>query len=293
MLQKLQDTTLDHHKINLYVYRIDLLHPYISGNKWYKLKYNLQQAQEQKYSTLLTFGGAYSNHIYATAAAGKELKLVTIGVIRGEEHLPLNSTLRFARNCGMQLHYMDRNTYRNKYSSEVLQQLRDTFGDFYLVPEGGSNAWAVKGCTEILEDITAPYDVVTTACGTGGTLAGLVAHLPQDKQVLGFPVLKGGDFLYKDIAKLLQAYYQQEKISPSPQLPENYQLVTDYHFGGYAKKKPALEAFIEQFEQRHAIPLEWVYTGKMFYGLYDLIQKEYFAPHTNIIALHTGGLRQT
>ncbi|EAY27288.1 1-aminocyclopropane-1-carboxylate deaminase/D-cysteine desulfhydrase [Microscilla marina] len=288
MLQPIQDTLFDTHQVKVYVYRLDLIHPQVSGNKGYKLKYNLLAAKQQQKNTLLTFGGAYSNHIYATAAAGKEAGLRTIGVIRGEEHLPLNPTLQFATTAGMHLHYMDRSTYRNKKSEEVIAQLRQTFGDFYLVPEGGSNALAVKGCTEILPEINIDFDVVATACGTGGTLAGLVAHLDARKQVLGFPALKGGEFLYQDIAQLLDVYYAHEHL---PDTRQSYALITDYHFGGYAKKKPALEQFIAEFQQKHRIPIEWIYTGKMFYGLYDLIGKGYFDSGTTIVALHTGGLR--
>lgn len=288
MLQQIHDTLFDAHQLKVYVYRLDLIHPQVSGNKGYKLKYNLQEARKQKKNTLLTFGGAYSNHIYATAAAGKEGDFKTIGVIRGEEHLPLNPTLKFATEAGMHLHYMDRTTYRNKKSAEVLDKLRHDLGDFYLIPEGGSNALAVKGCTEILPEISIDFDVVTTACGTGGTLAGLVAHLEPNKQVLGFPALKGGDFLYQDIAQLLDDYYALEGL---PDTRQPYKLMTDYHFGGYAKKKPALEQFIVDFEQKHPIPIEWIYTGKMFYGLYNLISKGFFEAGTTIVALHTGGLR--
>lgn len=288
MLQQIHDTLFDTHQLKVYVYRLDLIHPQVSGNKGYKLKYNLQEARKQQKSTLLTFGGAYSNHIYATAAAGREAGFKTIGVIRGEEHLPLNPTLKFATEAGMHLHYLDRTTYRNKKSAEVIDKLRNELGDFYLIPEGGSNALAVKGCTEILPEVEVDFDVVTTACGTGGTLAGLVAHLDSNTQVLGFPALKGGDFLYQDIAQLLDDYYALEGL---PDTRQDYELVTDYHFGGYAKKKPALEQFITEFEQKHQIPIEWIYTGKMFYGLYNLISKNHFETGTTIVALHTGGLR--
>ena len=290
MLQQIQDTILEQHEIALSVYRIDLMHPQVSGNKWYKLKYNLQAAKQQGYQTLLTFGGAYSNHIYATAAAGKMHGFQTIGVIRGEAHTPLNPTLQFAADYGMKLHYLDRTTYRDKKSPEVLEMLQQTFGSFYLIPEGGSNALAVKGCTEILTELDTTFDVITTACGTGGTLAGLVAHLPDHQQVLGFPALKGGDFLYNDTEDLLDAYYDAFNISREA-TRDRYQLMTDYHFGGYAKKKPPLLSFMDDFTQRHQIPLEWIYTGKMFYGLYDLIKNNYFRPCTKIVALHTGGIR--
>jgi len=289
MLQKIQDDILDQYEVSLFVYRIDLIHPQVSGNKWYKLKYNLLEAQKQGYKKLLTFGGAYSNHIYATAAAGKMQGFETIGVIRGEAHTPLNSTLQFAVDCGMHLHYMDRTTYREKKSPEILKKLEQIFGSFYLVPEGGSNALAVKGCSEILPEIEEQFDVVATACGTGGTLAGLVAHLPNHQQALGFPALKGGDFLYNEVEQLLEKYYTTFNL-PREATQNRYQLITDYHFGGYAKKMPELLAFIDRFTTQHQIPIEWIYTGKMFYGLYDLIKKNYFSSHTKILALHTGVL---
>jgi 1-aminocyclopropane-1-carboxylate deaminase len=293
-LQLLEDPVLAAYGLQLYLKREDLLHPDVSGNKWRKLKYNLQEATNQQKSRLLTFGGAYSNHIYATAAAGRLFGFETIGVIRGEETLPLNSTLSFALACGMHLHYVDRQTYAHKYQWEFLDSLSDRFGDFYLLPEGGTNALAVKGCSEIIPEIemddSAPaYDYICCCCGTGGTLAGLVASLPHGKKALGFSSLKGGDFLSGEVKQVLKAYRNAFDLSSLN--AHNFQLITDYHFGGYAKTTPELIRFIQNFEHQHGILLDQVYTGKMMAGLYDMIQQGKFQSGQTIIALHTGGIQ--
>ena len=282
-LQKLHDPLLEERGITLWIKREDLLHPHISGNKWRKLKYNLQAAQEQQKCTLLTFGGAYSNHIAATAAAGKAYGFKTIGIIRGEEHMPLNPTLSFATSCGMELHYISREKYRQKQDKAFLQELAIRFNDPYIISEGGTNNLAVKGCTEIVQDININYDYVCCASGTGGTIAGIIAGLAGEKQVLGFPALKGGEFLKQEIEELV--------INYSGQKYSNWQLVTEYHFGGYAKVKPELVEFIQWFQGQHQVPLEPIYTGKMMYGLYDLIKQDYFEKGSTIVAVHTGGLQ--
>lgn len=293
-LQLLEDPVLASFGLKLYLKRDDLLHPTVSGNKWRKLKYNLQEAASQQKRRILTFGGAYSNHIYATAAAGQLFGFETIGIIRGEETLPLNPTLSFASDCGMHLHYVDRQTYAHKYQWEFLDSLSDRFGDFYLLPEGGTNALAVKGCSEIISEIkmdesAPPYDYICCCCGTGGTLAGLAASLPAGKKALGFSALKGGDFLAGDVKQVLKAY---RNAFDCPSLnTNNFQLISDYHFGGYAKTTPELLQFIQKFEHRHGILLDQVYTGKMMAGLYDMIQQGAFRSSETIIALHTGGLQ--
>ncbi|MDX5444027.1 MAG: pyridoxal-phosphate dependent enzyme [Hymenobacteraceae bacterium] len=282
-LQKLEHPLLAQKQVQLYVKRDDLLHPYISGNKWRKLKYNLQAAREQQKSILLTFGGAYSNHIAAVAAAGAEFGFKTIGFIRGEEHLPLNSTLALAAKNGMQLQYLNRESYRHKNEPDFLKTLQKQYPEAYIIPEGGSNALAVKGCAEIISEITIDFDYICAACGTGGTLAGLIAGLQGQKQVLGFPALKGGEFLEADIKQLLWQYNRQQYT--------NWQLITDYHFGGYAKVKPELLSFMQFFKKHFKIELEPVYTGKLFFGLFDLIEKDFFATGATVVAVHTGGLQ--
>ncbi|WP_146900415.1 1-aminocyclopropane-1-carboxylate deaminase/D-cysteine desulfhydrase [Adhaeribacter aerolatus] len=282
-VQLLQDPLFATKGVQVYLKREDLLHPTIPGNKWRKLKYNLQAARESGKNTLLTFGGAYSNHIAAVAAAGREFNFRTIGYIRGEAHLTLNPTLTFATNCGMQLHYLDREAYRLKNTPFFLEKLRHEYPEAYLLPEGGTNLLALKGCAEIVPDITVAYDYLLCAAGTGGTLAGIIAGLAGEKQVIGFPALKGGAFLKEDIVHLVTHY--------TGQTYDNWELQTQYHFGGYAKIKPELVAFIQYFRQQHQVPIEPIYTGKMLYGLYDLIRNDYFKPNTAIVAIHTGGLQ--
>jgi 1-aminocyclopropane-1-carboxylate deaminase len=280
---RIEDPILADSGINLLVKREDMIHPYLSGNKFYKLKYNLEEARNRGHDTLLTFGGAYSNHIYATAAAGKIYNFNTIGIIRGEERKPLNPTLNFCKKCGMILFYLDRETYRNKTNSDVIKSLMEKFGRFYIIPEGGSNALAVKGCTEIISSIEDDFDYICTAAGTGGTIAGLAAGLNGNKRVLGFSVLKGGNFLNGRISELIISYYGREL--------NNWQLNHEYHFGGYAKFNLRLLNFIEYFQQQFNIPLEPIYSGKMLYGIFDLVKTGFFPPGTTIIAVHTGGLQ--
>lgn len=283
-IQKVENPLYDQKKIQLFIKREDQLHPTISGNKWRKLKYNLLAAREQEHDTLLTFGGAYSNHIAAVAAAGHAFGFRTLGIIRGEEHLPLNPTLKSAQAHGMRFHYMDRSMYREKDSPALVAQLQELFGRFYLLPEGGSNPLSVKGCAEIIEEFeTADFDFICAPCGTGGTLAGLVAGLNHRRQVLGFPAVKGGSFLKKEIDTLTQAY--NDKVY------HNFQLITDYHFKGYAKWTPELINFMRIFKDTTGIPLDPIYTGKMFFGLHDLILKNYFLPGRRILAIHTGGIQ--
>jgi 1-aminocyclopropane-1-carboxylate deaminase len=218
--------------ITLYLKREDLLHPTISGNKFRKLKYNLIEARQQGLNTLLTFGGAYSNHIAAVAAAGHEWGFKTIGVIRGEEIIDKiqgNSTLKLAQANGMQLYFVSRTDYRRKSETEFIKQLQQKFGEFYLIPEGGTNALAVQGCTEILtEDDQQFFDVVCCAVGTGGTIAGIINSSHDEQNILGFPALKG-DFLGDEIKQWTTR--------------TNWDLCLDYHFGGYAKTTPELITF--------------------------------------------------
>ncbi|QMU31672.1 1-aminocyclopropane-1-carboxylate deaminase/D-cysteine desulfhydrase [Adhaeribacter radiodurans] len=282
-LQLISETLLQEKQITLYLKREDLLHSAISGNKWRKLKYNLIEAKKQQKNTLLTFGGAYSNHIAAVAAAGQEYNFKTIGFIRGEPHEPLNPTLQLAQNCGMQLHYLDRTTYRQKQDPAFQENLEIQYPDAYFLPEGGTNLLAVKGCTEVIADIPIQFNYICCAAGTGGTLAGIIASLNGHAQVLGFPALKGGEFLTNDVAAFIKQYNGQEY--------HNWQLQTNYHFGGYAKVKPGLIAFMQAFKATHHISLEPVYTGKMLYGIYDLIQQDFFKPGSTIVAIHTGGLQ--
>jgi 1-aminocyclopropane-1-carboxylate deaminase len=257
-----------------------LNHPFVSGNKWWKLKYNLEEAVRNGSTTLLTFGGAYSNHIYATAAAAGELGLNSIGIIRGEETLPLNHTLTFAKKSGMQLHYVSREDYRKKNETSFVQELNDKFGNFYLILEGGTNELAVKGCAEVARQLNdeVDFDYLCLPVGTGGTMAGMIEGLDSSKRILGFSVLKGGEFLEKEIKKFTAK-------------EGNWQLIRDYHFGGYAKSTPELEKFKTGFEKEFNLPLDLIYTAKMMYGIFDLVQKGFFKKGSAILILHTGGLQ--
>jgi 1-aminocyclopropane-1-carboxylate deaminase/D-cysteine desulfhydrase-like pyridoxal-dependent ACC family enzyme len=280
---RVEDPLLKEAGVTLMINRQDLIHPYLSGNKWYKLKYNLIEAKKSGYKTLLTFGGAYSNHIYAAAAVGKIFGFKTIGVIRGEQCTPLNSTLSFASSCGMKLFYLSRQDYRRKHEPEIIQMLEEKFGNFYLIPEGGSNKLAVKGCSEIIQSIHNEFDVICCACGTGGTIAGLICGLNGSRNVLGFSVLRGADFLSRKVEKLVESF--------SGKIFHNWQINYDHHFGGYARIDIRLINFIEQFEQNTRIPLDPIYTGKMMFGIYELVKQGFFLKGTKIIAIHTGGLQ--
>jgi 1-aminocyclopropane-1-carboxylate deaminase/D-cysteine desulfhydrase-like pyridoxal-dependent ACC family enzyme len=253
------------------------------GNKWRKLKYNLLEAKNQNHTTLLTFGGAFSNHIAAVASAGALFNLQTIGIIRGEETLPLNPTLHQATRCGMQLHYVSRSDYKHKTDPAFLEQLAQKFGDFYSIPEGGSNVLALKGCEELAEEVTAQCtsrlpDYYCLPCGTGGTIAGFIQGMKGKGQILGFSALKG-DFMTEEVEKLLV------------QNSGNWQIVNDYHFGGFARFKPALIDFINSFKAQQNIQLDPLYTGKMLYGIFDLIEQDRFIAGTHILAIHTGGIQ--
>jgi len=293
-LQQLTNPLLDNAKVRLFVKRDDLIHPQFGGNKWRKLKYNLIQAKNNNVDTLLTFGGAWSNHIYATAAAGKHFGFKTIGLIRGEKHQPLNPTLSFAKECGMQLHYLDRKQYRQKNDTSFKNELLDQYGEVYLLPEGGSNRLALKGCEEIVHEtmtqLQQPFDVICCASGTGATLAGLVSAMTTDKNAhkkmaIGFSALKGGEFLSSEVSNLLG--YNAEDNLPST----NWRIESNYHFGGYAKINDDLIHFMKDFQAQYNITLDAVYTAKMFYGLFELIKANTFKPDSIIVAVHSGGLQ--
>ena len=281
-VQWVDDPWLVAQGVQLSVLRLDLVHPTISGNKWFKLKYNLQRAREEQHATLLTVGGAYSNHLYATAAAGRAYGFKTIGIVRGEAHEPLNPTLCFAQAQGMQLHYVSREAFRQRNEAAFQQDLLERFGRHYYLPEGGTNVLAVRGCAEIVP-AELPFDYLACCVGTGGTLAGVLVSTAGRATVLGFPALKGGAFLREEVDQLTHQYNGQRY--------DRYRLVEDYHFGGYARVKPELIEFINRFFKAIGIPLEPVYTGKMLYGLYDMIEKGYFPADSRILAIHSGGLQ--
>lgn len=271
---------LEGKKIKLLVKRLDLIHPLVSGNKFFKLKYNLEAAKCAGYTRLLTFGGAFSNHIHACAEAARMVNMEIIGVIRGEETFPINPTLEKAKQCGMQIHYISRELYKNKQDPDFLESLKDHYSDFYLIPEGGTNHLAIKGTKEILncEDLKA--DIITCSIGTGGTIAGLLASASVTQQVWGFSSLKG-DFIHKEIQDLLDIH----SIRPTCK----YKIFTQYHFGGYGKHNKDLLEFINSFYKSTNIPLDPIYTGKMMYGVFENL--EHIEPNSTILCVHTGGLQ--
>jgi 1-aminocyclopropane-1-carboxylate deaminase len=279
----LEDAVTSTAGIQLYIKRDDLIHPYISGNKWRKMKYALLDAKDKGYTTLLTFGGSHSNHLYATAAAGALMGLRTIGVVRGEEYThKTTATLTFCREQGMQLYPVSRSDYRQKNLPVVIESLRTTFGDPYILPEGGTSLLALPGVREMVKETETQLGFVPNyylvPAGTGGTAAGI---LSADRSVVAFSALKGGDFLKEDILNLCG----------DPEAGERLTLMTQYHFGGYARHTPALLHWMYDFEQQHKILLEQVYTAKMFYGLYDLLKNGYFKEGSRLVAVHTGGLQ--
>ncbi len=277
--QEVQLPLLTELGVTLVVKREDTMHPVISGNKYRKLKYNLIEAQRLKHDTLLTFGGAYSNHIVATACLGNENGLQTIGVIRGEELRDSwqdNPTLKKAASYGMQFYFVNRTAYRQKESKLFLKTLEAKFGLFYKIPEGGTNRFAIQGCEEILEETDSSFDLITAAVGTGGTLAGLVNASHPNQKVLGFSALKG-DFLKEDIRKFAKK--------------SNWQLISGYHFGGYAKVNTELVTFMNTFKKNTGIPLDPIYTGKMVFGVLDMVKTGKIKPNSRVLAIHTGGLQ--
>lgn len=281
-LDKIENELTKKQGIHLYLKRDDLIHPEISGNKWRKLKYNIEEAKRQQKHTLLTFGGAYSNHITATAATGKYVGFKTIGIIRGEEHLPLNASLQFAQDCGMQLHYIDRTTFKklhileeNFNPSSLNINIGCDINEVYIIPEGGANKLALKGCSEMVDEIQEiNFDYICCASGTGATIAGIASNLKSHQQAIGFAVLK-----HENLA---------EEIKHKFQLDANF---TIYNTNtAYAKTTPELLKFIHDFQLEQGILLDYVYTGKMLFYLFKLIEQNYFPQNTTIVAVHTGGV---
>ncbi|CCH52040.1 Pyridoxal-5'-phosphate-dependent protein beta subunit [Fibrisoma limi BUZ 3] len=290
-LQRLNEPFPEPLPIHLYLKRDDLLHPLVSGNKWRKLKYNLLEARRLKADTLVTFGGAFSNHLYATAAAGQVFGFRTVGIIRGEEYTHRDApTLAFCRQAGMQVYAVSRTMYREitiperaSDASDFVTGLTRLSAGVYVLPEGGTNGLAVQGTAELLPELNGQLgrmpDFVCCPVGTGGTVAGLVSTAPPATTVVGFSALKGGGFLNGEVDRLLG--YS----------PENLRIQTEYPFGGYAKTTPDLLAFIRLFEQKTGVRIEQVYTGKMLFGLYDLARKGFFPTGSSVVAVHTGGLQ--
>lgn len=282
---------LDRCDVQLNILRLDEIHPCIHGNKWYKLKRNLEQFQCEGTTRVLSFGGAWSNHLYALAAAGKVFSLETIGLVRGEIRRPLNPVLAFAEQQGMKLVPVSRSDYRHKHEKSFITELRSRFGEFQLLPEGGSNLLAVKGCEEIVDAIhwqsADRPRIVALCCGTGATMAGIVSGIsagqPENPpQVLGVSVLKAEGYLQAEVQRWLANNQCLTSL--------NWWVEENYHCGGYARSNPQLKAFLKDFAGFSQLPLEPVYTGKLLFGLFDMIGRGKIPAGSEILAIHTGGV---
>ncbi|TCV87710.1 MULTISPECIES: 1-aminocyclopropane-1-carboxylate deaminase/D-cysteine desulfhydrase [Methylomonas] len=281
-LTRINDPELTERQLELWIKRDDLLHPIISGNKWRKLKYILNHALHGGADCIVSMGGAYSNHLHALAFTGKALGLKTIGYIRGERPSQLNATLHDLLDWGMELRFVSRGEYRQLRDYHDYDSLPGLQPGQYWLPEGGATDLALQGVAELVDEIEINFDTLAVACGTGTTLAGLLAS-PLTRLAIGVAALKGGDFLIDDVQQLLN---KQGMTSQA-----DWRILVNYHFGGFAKTTPALLAFMQDFQLRHDIELEPVYTGKLLFALYGLIRKGYFPAGQRIVAVHTGGLQ--
>ena len=282
-LQKIHHPLFEHHSIQVSIKRDDLIHPIISGNKWRKLKYNLKEVKKRNLSGVVSFGGAYSNHIHALAYAAQQEELKCIGIIRGEQVYANNFTLSWARHWGMELKFVDRATYRTRYENDFLEKLQQQYSDYYLVPEGGSNALAIPGMAEVIDELNqqTEFDTLITPVGSGGTLAGLISGDNNQHQLIGVAVLKQAEYLRQEIARLLSNTTKHT----------NWQLLTQYHDSGYGKFSQQNAKTIKNFIKETGIPFEPIYSGKMLAAFIDLVTKGYFPANHKIVLLHTGGIQ--
>lgn len=280
-IQKLEDALFDHKKVEVFMLRDDLLHPGISGNKWRKLKYNLLNLSKEGLNRVVTVGGPYSNHIAAMAEAGKVFGFETIGLIRGYESYRSNPTLSRAEDLGMEIRFLSKKNY-DKIGDDFLNRLRAEIGAFGFVPMGGGNQLGMKGCMEIVQEITETTTHITVGCGTGSTMAGIVSGTKENQMVIGFPAMKGGDFMQRDI---------ENYLAKSGMDKSNFEMNTRFHFGGFAKVNMELADFIKEFHLKQGFILDGIYTGKMMFGLYKMISQDYFPKGSVITAIHTGGVQ--
>ncbi|MBN3584109.1 1-aminocyclopropane-1-carboxylate deaminase/D-cysteine desulfhydrase [Algoriphagus aestuarii] len=280
--QPIEDPLLEEKGITLFVKRLDLIHPEISGNKFYKLKYNLKEAKSKGKDTVLTFGGAYSNHIAATSFAARSENLNAIGIIRGDASTPLNPTLLEAQKNGMQLYFVSREDYRKKHKDEFIAQLNREFGDFFLIPEGGTNGFAIEGTKEILLNQDEHFTNIVCSIGTGGTYAGLASAIKNHQKLTGISSLKG-EFIHQEMKDLLTLH----RIIPEGKL----EIKSNFHFGGYAKYDEELIQFIWEFYKKSGIVLDPIYTGKLAYAIWKMIQDDEFQKGASILMIHSGGLQ--
>ncbi len=275
-VHQIKNKLFDERGLTVFMKRDDLIHPIISGNKWRKLKYMLKHAQAENKTHLVTFGGAYSNHLLATAGAAARFGFKSTGIVRGEE--VTNDTLFLCRLHGMDLLFTDRESYRDKPA--LFQKYFANNPEVLFIDEGGASVEGAKGCSELVDELIETYDHIFCACGTGTTAAGILNGIQKHclpTQFHAVAALKNGGFLKDEIDRFLRS-------------PVNYELHTDYHFGGYGKTDEQLIGFIKQFVAETGILIEPVYTGKMLYAIYDLAAKNYFKPGSKILAIHSGGI---
>jgi len=287
-LEPIFDSVFEGKALKVFVKRDDLIHPQISGNKWRKLKYQLKYAKEVGHKQIVSFGGAHSNHIYALAAAGKYLNLQTVGIIRGDElNAESSVTLKFANECGMKLYFVSREEYRQlRENYSLIHEIDSSFNNALVIPEGGTTPLALNGVGEMVEEIREQLgyepDLIICPIGTGGTISGILAKVPLKTSVFGVCVLKNGYYLENEIEELLQ--------TKSLTIDYNLKIFWEFHHGGYAKKTPQLVNFIDEFKQKTGIPIEPVYSGKMFFAFYKSIINQ-ISENSTVILIHTGGLR--
>ncbi len=270
---------LEENEVKLFIKRDDLIHNDISGNKWRKLNLNVKHVLRQQYKGVITFGGAHSNHLSATAFIGKENDIETVAIVRGDEHVTRSETLKFCEANQMKLIFETRENYRKRNEAEYLKTWQEKYPDYFIIPEGGANDLGVKGCEEIVTEINFDFDYITVDCGTGATLSGMVRPLQAHQKAIGVQVLKGRDFISEEVMKFSHDY------------KEKFEVWTDYHFGGYAKYQDELLDFMRWFYKETDIKLDPVYTGKQFYAIFDQIKKGYFPEKSTIVLTHTGGLQ--
>ena len=297
-VQQIKHPLFNKYNLKVFIKRDDLIHPIISGNKWRKLKHNILFAKEQGYLGILSFGGAYSNHIHALAYAAKEQGILSKGIIRGEQHYQTNATLSQAISWGMSCDFVDRKTYRLRQEPQYLANLQSQYPDYFIVPEGGSNTLALPGVGEVLSELNAQlsFDTLMLPVGSGGTFAGLIHADNNQHNLLGIAVLKEAHHIEEQIKALLDAHNVNaelvEKLDKGTNTNKpNWQLLDNFHRGGYAKFSVEDEQRMYQFVQDSGITFEPVYSGKMLLALLDLISDGYFKEEQTIVLLHTGGLQ--